>query len=104
MRRTIDGHLESSNVQRQAGFYYDNRLRMMRSAARLGSGIVDYDYHRVRAHAARKLALRQMLKPRLSMIRPALAIAILLATIWLLPTRAEPCRNCTSAAPHTLIR
>ena len=103
-RRTIASHLDSTNVQRQAGFYYDNRLKMLESAGQFGLGIVDYEYHRARARAQRELAMRRAGKRAVSLVRPLVAIAILLTAIWMLASGSEPCGHCSAAAQIPLIR
>ena len=63
-----------------------------RHDAWFGSEQIDYDYHRERARRLRLRSRRQFARQLAAHARPLLAMIVVLATIWLMPT--EDCRNC----------
>ena len=80
-------------------FYYRTRATLIEARRRLGGG--DYDFYRMRARAERNRVRREIFLSLLPYVRPLAAIALLVAAIFMLPTRASDCPACDAPVRHS---
>lgn len=52
---------------------------------RLSNGAIDYDFYRRRAYAERQRVMRQAFGPLAPLMRPLIAVAAVVAAIWMMP-------------------
>lgn len=88
-------------AHRNTGDFYENRAASLERCRRMGNGGIDYDFYHARARRERARFMRSLLRglaPKLRpLIRPLIAAAIVLAAIWMMPTRAQDCAACAPA-------
>jgi hypothetical protein len=74
-------------------FYYRTRATLI-EARRLGGGAIDYDFYRTHPRRLRSCVRRKIFLSLRPYVRASVAIALLVAAIFMLPRHASDCPAC----------
>lgn len=75
-------------------FYYRTRATLMKAQRRLGGDAIDYDFYRMSARSERRRVRREVFLALLPYARPLIAIAVLVASIFMVPKHGADCPGC----------
>jgi len=89
----LSGGPQSPNLD----FYYRTRAALI-EARRLGGGGIDYDLYRMGVRAERSRVRSETFRSLLRYVRPVIAIALLVAAIFMVPKHASDCSACDAPA------
>jgi hypothetical protein len=91
------GDLVGDPQSRDLDFYYRTRATLIEAQRGLG-GAIDYDFYRMRARTERSRVRRQIFSSLLPYTRPLVAIAVLVAAIFMALRFASDCPACDAPA------
>jgi len=92
---------DRSQYRGDLDFYYRTRATLMEARRQAGGGAIDYDFYGMRARNERNRVRREIFLSLLPYARPLAAIALLVAAIFMLPTRASDCPACDAPVRHS---
>jgi hypothetical protein len=93
------GDLRSSSQSTgDSDFYYRTRAALIEARGQLGGGAIDYDFYRMRAHRMRGRVRRKFFRSLLPYVRPLVAVALLVAAIFMVPKHGSDCPACDAPA------
>jgi hypothetical protein len=88
------GDVKGGSQSCDLDFYYRTRATLIEARRGLGGVAIDYDFYRTRAHAERSRVRREIFLSLLPYVRPLVAIALLVAAIFMVPRHASDCPAC----------